>query len=140
MGRTSRTKGQDGEREVASQIHGLTGWHVRRRVRQHDGDSDLEGVPGWCLEVKRHRTASPGDIATWWRQAVAQAERAGDKLALLYRADRAEWRARWPLSLLLTGGHAVTWQSNDWSADTTLQAWTAVARELHSRAALCGTR
>ena len=62
-----RNKGAGGEREIAGIMRDLTGWDVRRRVRQHDGDSDLEGVPGWSVEVKRHRTASRGDIAGWWR-------------------------------------------------------------------------
>ena len=49
----SRTKGAAGERELAAALRELTGWDIRRRVRQHDGDSDLEGVPGWSIEVKR---------------------------------------------------------------------------------------
>jgi hypothetical protein len=128
-----RTKGKAGEREVAAIIADLTGWQVRRRVRQHEGDSDLEGVPGWSLEVKRHRAAAAGDIGAWWLQAVAQAGRSGATPLLLYRADRAEWRARWPLALLLTGSPQATWRSNDWTADTTVAAWAAVARELQSR-------
>ena len=53
MGRAQREKGKRGEREVAALIRDLLGYEVRRRVRQHDGDSDLVGVPGWSIEVKR---------------------------------------------------------------------------------------
>lgn len=68
-----RDKGKAGEREVAELVRELTGWDVWRRVRQHGGDSDLEGVPGWSVEIKRHRTATRGDLAQWWAQTVAQA-------------------------------------------------------------------
>ena len=106
----------------------LTGWDVRRRVRQHDDDSDLEGVPGWSVEVKRHRTATRGDLARWWAQAVTQA---GALLpVLLYRADRAQWRAVWPLAVCLVHQRADYWTGFDWTADTSVQAWAAVAREV----------
>ncbi len=52
-----------GEREAAELVRELTGWDVRRRVRQHAGDSNLQGVPGWAVEVKRHRTAQAGEVA-----------------------------------------------------------------------------
>ena len=127
MSRMQRNKGQSGEREAAALIRELTGWHVRRRVRQHDGDADLEGVPGWAVEIKRHRTATRGGIARWWTQAV---EQAGDLLPLLlYRADRCEWRARWPLAVLMVQQRADYWRGIEWTADTTVQTWAAVARE-----------
>ena len=59
MGAMQRTKGQTGEREAAALIRDLTGWDVRRRVRQHDGDSDLEGVPGLSAATL-HRTSILG--------------------------------------------------------------------------------
>lgn len=92
------------------------------------GDADLEGVPGWAVEVKRHRTAPPGEVARWWVQAVAQA---GGRLpVLLYRADRGQWRAVWPLAVCLVHQAADAWRGIEWTADTTVQAWAAVAREL----------
>lgn len=127
MSGKSRTKGQSGEREAAALIRELTGWAVRRRVRQHEGDADLEGVPGWAVEIKRHRTATRGDIARWWAQAV---EQAGNLLpVLMYRADRDEWRAVWPLACLLVQQRADYWRGVEWTADTTVQTWAAVARE-----------
>lgn len=129
MSGMSRTKGKVGEREVSALIRDLTGWDVRRRGRQHDGDSDLTGVPGWSAEVKRHATASHADLRRWWGQAVEQADRDGAKPVLFYRVNRGDWRAVWPTAALLTMQHADWWTEYDWTADTTVQAWVAVARE-----------
>lgn len=128
MSAMSRTKGQAGEREIAALIRDLTGWEVRRRVRQHDGDSDLEGVPGWSVEVKRHRTAARGDLVAWWKQTARQAECAGAVPVLFFRADRHAWRAVWPLSLCLADRRAAMWSDYAWTAEGSVEAWAAVAR------------
>lgn len=79
------------------------------------------------MEVKRRRTATRGDLARWWGQTVTQA---GDLLpVLLYRADRAEWRAVWPLAVCLTHQRADYWRGVEWTADTSVAAWAAVARD-----------
>lgn len=124
MSAMQRNKGKAGEREIAALVRDLTGWDVRRKVRQHDGDSDLEGVPGWSVEVKRRRTATPGDRARWWRQCVGQAGPL--RPVLFYRADRSEWRAVWSLAPILAGAGAA-WTAFEWTADTSPQAWAAVA-------------
>lgn len=98
-GRGSRTKGQSGEREVAAIIRELTGHDVRRRVRQHQGDSDLEGLPFWCVEVKRHAAVTPFKLWQWWSQAVDQARASQSLPVLFYRGDRAEWRCVWNADL-----------------------------------------
>ena len=86
MSAMQQFKSQAAESEIAALVRELTGWDVRRRVRQHDGDSDLQSVRGWSVKVKRHRSAARGDIAAWWRQAVAQA---GELLPVLFfRVDR----------------------------------------------------
>ena len=127
MSAMQRTKGQTGELEIAGIVRALTGWNVQRRVRQHDGDDDLVGIPGWAPEVKRHKAAGRADIARWWLQTV---EQAGDALPVLfYRLDRDSWRAVWPLAVLLVGQRADAWHGIEWTADTTVQAWAAVARE-----------
>jgi hypothetical protein len=101
MSAMSRSKGQSGEREVATLLTQLTGHDVRRRVRQHDGDSDLDGLPGWSIEVKRYASVTPGRIAgEWWPQALAQARAAGNRPVLFYRADRGGWHAVWCAGLL----------------------------------------
>lgn len=95
MSGMQRTKGQTGERELAALLTQITGHVVTRRVRQHDGDADLQGLPGWCVEVKRHARVTPGLVARWWVQAVEQARRTSDRPVLFHRADRAPWRALW---------------------------------------------
>lgn len=103
MGGLSRTKGKVGERELASLLSALTGYTVARRVRQHDGDDDLMGLPGWSIECKRYATATPALVAGWWAQAQRQAQATGTKPVLLYRADRGAWTAVWPACLHLGG-------------------------------------
>lgn len=111
--------------EVAAIIRELTGWEVKRRVRQHDGDSDLEGVTGWAIEVKNCATLT---LPAWWRQAV---EQAGDNLfpVLFYKVPRKGWRALWPISLIVTHDEE-RWDDMAYSCDTTIEAWTIVAREV----------
>ncbi|MDP2064639.1 MAG: hypothetical protein Q8K38_01550 [Burkholderiaceae bacterium] len=129
MGLKSRTKGKVGEREIAALVADLTGLCIKRRVRQHAGDSDLEGVPGWCIEVKRHAKATRADIRQWWSQAQEQAQRAGTMPVLLYRQDRDDWRAVWPLAVTLAHQQAAMWAGYEWTAEGSIEAWTTVLRE-----------
>lgn len=130
MSRSQRSKGAGGEREIAAVVRDLTGWDVRRRVRQHDGDTDLVGVPGWACEVKRHATAQRGDIRAWWNQAVDQAGRvSGAVPVLFFRRDRDEWRAVWPIAATLAIQHADMWTQYEYATEGSVQAWAAVARE-----------
>ena len=46
-------------------------------------------VKGWAIEVKRQERLSR---PAWWRQAVAQADRAGVQPMLAYRRNREPWR------------------------------------------------
>ena len=124
-----RNKGKAGELEVVGLVRDLTGWDVRRRVRQHAGDSDLDGVPGWSVEVKRHAQAGRGDIARWWLQTAEQAATASMLPVLFYRADRDQWRAVWPLAVTLANQRADYWHGYQWTAETTIEAWAAAARE-----------
>lgn len=123
MSATSRTKGAAGERELAALIREVTGFDVRRKVRQHDGDSDLEGIPGWSVESKRAKEAR---LSEWWLQTVEQARRARAKPVLFYRIDRKKWRAVWPLCLVVGGEE---WGGLEWTAETSVEAWAAVMRE-----------
>ena len=123
-----RRKGQVGEREAAALIHDHSGWPAQRRVRNAAGDSDLVGVPGWAIEVKRHRQATRAQLALWWQQAVTQAD--GQLPLLLYRLDRAGWRAVWPLTVSLRLQHATPWQNYEWTVEGSVAAWAALAREL----------
>lgn len=128
MGMTSRRKGKRGELELANLIADLSGWDVRRKVRQHDGDHDIEGIPGWAPEVKRHKAAGKAVIASWWAQTVEQATTLLP--VLFYRLDRGEWRAVWPLATLLQIQNADMWVGLEWTAETSVSAWVTVAREI----------
>jgi len=100
MGGLSRAKGKRGERELAALLSDLTGRSIKRRVRQHEGDSDLEGLPGWAIECKRYARVTPSLLGTWWKQAHAQAKRTGDAPLLCWRSDRMkDWRFHWPAGL-----------------------------------------
>lgn len=126
MGMPSRRKGKVGERELAGLLADLTGWDVRRRVRQLEGDSDIEGLPGWSAEVKRHAKAARADIREWWGQAQAQASATGLLPVLFYRANRDQWRAVWPVAVNVK---AEPWSGYEWTAEGSLDAWAAIARE-----------
>ena len=128
MGAMQRTKGATAEREIASILRDLANWDVRRRVRQHDGDSDLEGIPNWSAEVKRHATAQRHEIAAWWRQTVAQAS--SDYPVLFYRQDRGDWRAVWPVAVLLGIESWQTWLAYDMTCDSSIGVFVCVAREV----------
>jgi hypothetical protein len=132
MSATSRTKGQSGERELAGLIRDITGWNAQRRVRQHDGDSDIEGIPGWTVEVKRHKAAARGDIASWWRQATVQASKTGGLPVLFFRRDRDTWRAVWPAAVQLGVQSADMWSGYGWTVEGSIETWAAVAREVVS--------
>ena len=77
MGSMSREKGKRGEREVAAIISDLLGVSASCRVRQHEGDSDILGVPGWSIEVKRWSLLHTHELNRAWAQAVAQAQSDG---------------------------------------------------------------
>lgn len=127
MSAMSRTKGKAGERELAGLLRDLTGWDVQRLVRQHDGDSDLLGVPGWAVEVKRRKAAGRADIGRWWLQTVEQAT--GALPVLFFRLDRDCWRAVWPLATCLTEQTADCWRGYEWTVEGSPEAWAAVARQ-----------
>lgn len=135
MGMMSRTKGKAGEREAAAIIRDISGWDIQRRVRQHDGDSDLLGVNGWVIEVKRYAKADRADIRTWWTQAVEQSKRHSGIPVLIYRRDRDEWRCVWPIAPHLTHQEAVMWEDYTWTVETSIDAWVAAVREITPEAA-----
>jgi Holliday junction resolvase len=88
-GRASRTKGAAAEREIAKLLRNELGFCIERNLDQtRSGGYDLLGIPGWALEIKRHERPS---LATWWLQAIAQAEAAQLKPALAWRQSRKPW-------------------------------------------------
>lgn len=127
MGMKSRRKGANGERELSALIAELTGWNVKRRVRQHDGDSDLEGAPNWSIECKRHATATRADIRGWWEQAREQAMTESKVPVLFYRKDRDDWRAVWSAAAMIGGSD---WPEYELTIEGAIEVWAAAAREV----------
>lgn len=92
MSVSQRNKGQRGERELFGILSDLLGTCVRRNVDQaRNGGADGMEVSGWAIECKR---VESGFRAEWWSQAIDQAQRAGRRPALAYRASRQPWRVR----------------------------------------------
>jgi len=92
MSASQRNKGQRGERELFGILSDLLGTCVRRNVDQaRNGGADGLDVPGWAIECKR---VESGFQSAWWSQAIDQAQRAGRRPALAYRASRQPWRVR----------------------------------------------
>lgn len=132
MAAMSRRKGIAAELEIAAVIRDITGWQIKRRVRQHQGDSDLEGVPGWSVEVKRHATIGRADLDAFWLQAVRQCNYDGGHVPVLFfRRNRDQWRAVWPMAVQMQPDslRAVQWIGYEWTCEGSIDAWAAVARE-----------
>ena len=128
MSAFSRNKGKRGELAVANIIFELTGWEAKRRVRNDNGDSDLVGIPGWSVEVKDHAKATLGDVREWWEQACRQAQ--GSIPLLVYKRQRGEWRAVYPMCVHLAYQEADWWKDFDFTCEVSLEAWACVAREI----------
>jgi hypothetical protein len=120
MAKMQRSKGARGEREVAAIISDLLGYKVSRRCRQHDGDCDLEGVPGWSIEVKNHSKVTRSLIMGWWQQAVAQTPELL-RPALFYKRAPGWWRVIWTPDRGWT-----EWESLN---EGEPEAWAAFVRE-----------
>jgi hypothetical protein len=105
---------------------------VRRKVRQHTLDVDLEGLPGWALEVKRAARADQYRKRVWWKQCAEQAQALQMLPLLLYRVDRKGWRCVWPAgSHLSEGEHDLS----SWEATLTASpiTWWQMVRLLGVR-------
>lgn len=127
MGAMQRNKGKAGEREAAKLLAGLLGVDIRRKVRQHEDDPDLDGLRGWSVEVKR---AARPRLAEWWAQAVAQAN--GSRPVLLYRLDRQDWRVMLALADMVPA-LAGCERTLALTIDTSVDGFAAVVREtLHT--------
>lgn len=88
-GRSSRRKGQVAERALANELSDLLGITLKRRVRNHANESDIEGLPGLSVEVKNCATLSVG---SWWKQAVRQCKE-NEWPVLFYKIPRKGFRA-----------------------------------------------
>lgn len=115
-----RDKGKAGEREIATILRNELGVPATRNLREQAavGGSDIIGVPGWAIEVKRQKKY----LRSWWTQAAEQAASAGLEPVLLYRLDRKPWMARCCMcSINPAYGH--------FQIEMDLMDWITVARE-----------
>ena len=89
-GKKSRSKGQRGEREVASILNERLGLESKRNLAQYqEGGFDLIGIPDYAIEVKRCEKIS---VEKWWDQSKEQAEEVGLVPLLFYRKNNQEWK------------------------------------------------
>ena len=97
MGKSQRTKGAAGEREVCELIFQNLGIQVHRNLSQtRDGGADIKLNP-FSIEVKRRAAIS--NIYDW----IDQAERGcefPERPIVVCRADRKQWLAILPIEEL----------------------------------------
>jgi hypothetical protein len=126
-----RNKGRAGEQEVARILRDQLGVDITRawqRQAARTRNSDLDGLPGWAVEVKRAKVWRND----WWVQTLAQADQEGSTPVLLYRLDGAhpgqpdgiKWRAVLPLVVICTED-----VDPDLTAEIPLAAWIQIVRE-----------
>jgi hypothetical protein len=103
LGINIRTKGQNGEREVALELNliiravlTVLGMFVpdfdivqRNQNQTAVGGNDLSNTFGLSIEVKRQETLQ---IETWWKQCEAAANRNNEMPVLIYRQNRQKCR------------------------------------------------
>lgn len=102
-----RTKGAEGERQVATMLNGVCiqlekdgialnynssfPKFQRNQNQSAVGGSDLTNPYGMGIEVKRQEGLS---IATWWKQCLEAAETTGELPILIYKQNHKKWRIR----------------------------------------------
>lgn len=95
--KSPKNKGSAGEREV---ILLLTTWatqvgvalHLERNLEQtRYGGADINGLPGFEVEVKREQSHN---LAAWWRQVTVASERTGKRPLLCHRKNNCKWSFR----------------------------------------------
>ncbi len=89
----SRNKGAQVEREFAALAKELAGFCLLRNLQQsRAGGHDLDGLPGWAIEVKaRADRPGPGELAAMWAQTIEQAKRADARPVLVVKVNRRGW-------------------------------------------------
>lgn len=126
IGRASRRKGQVGEMQLAAELSALLGIEIKRRVRNHQSDSDIVGLDGWSAECKV--CAAPA-LSAWWKQTVEQSSKESGLPVLFYRLPRRPFKAVLPICLLIGGEvHADVEQT----IEVSLEGFAAVYREIEA--------
>lgn len=93
IGRTSRTKGKVGEREVAHLFidNGFPDAHRSAQCRGNskDGEADVAGTPGIHVEVKRVEKLN---LENAMQQSIRDSELQKDRIpVVIHRKNGAEW-------------------------------------------------
>lgn len=119
-----RTKGQEGEREIARILNlivadvraamKLPQYETKDELFQRNqnqsavGGADLSNPMGLEIEIKRQEQLS---VNTWWKQCVISAERTGGIAVLIFRQNRKSWRICMEGNLPLQAAGATTYSS-----------------------------
>lgn len=100
MGKRSRRKGADGERELAAILREY-GYTVERGGSMSFGEvPDLVGLPGIHIEVKRCEQVR---LSEWIQQAETDSKRFGDGMPVVFhRRSREPWRVTMSLADFMT--------------------------------------
>lgn len=110
-GKSSRDKGQRGEREVIAILQTIVNdvcgdkaaTLCRNLVQTRDGGHDILGLSDLKIEVKYQETLH---LDEWWSQARSQCHWATDIPILIYRRSRVPWRVR-----MVTRAY---WSATEW--------------------------
>lgn len=103
MGKSQRTKGAGGEREVCAILTAALGKKIERNIGQaRDGGCDIN-AGSLVIEVKRRKTLTT--FRGWYEQAKAAVKRTGDIPIVVMREDGGEFLVALSLThfLQLTG-------------------------------------
>ena len=136
----SRNKGASFERQIAAQLHGLTGVSFKRNLEQYQAvdHSDLTpDDPAWpfALECKRYADGT-GCKPAWRAQATKAAAKLNRIPCVIYKFDRRDTWVSVPLAAFNAafGGSDDTGQ---W-AEITLEGLAYLAGEIMAANALKG--
>lgn len=93
-GKKSCRKGKIGEREFCRRVATLTNGRVnlQRNLAQSRDSGDDTGVFNFSIEIKRHRTATDGQVKQWWQQCQANANAQNKVPVLAFRPDQQHWQ------------------------------------------------
>lgn len=119
----SRTKGRAGEQEVARILRDELGLDVHRNWQEQaaHGGTDLIGVAGWAIEVKRAKKYSN----KWWEQTQDQSDLTlSDIPVLIYKLDYQSWKVE-----VLGADFIPELGDESYRVTMPLEAWICIVRE-----------
>ena len=109
MSKTSRAKGQRGEREFGKLLSEKLGVNIERRLgAARDGGCDIIlalGGKTYAIEIKHYKKVTSGLIDSWWEQTLEQTHMAYSNVNLVpvlaYRQNHCHyWSICIPLGVL----------------------------------------